>query len=1104
MPDGPATIGRGSQNNFIIPDESMSTQHLLVVSGRNLCRIKDRGSSNGTFVNGEPVTQHDLKQGDVLRCGDIEMAVDMEAADAREPGRPPPPKRKQIKGLGSVGLPGSGQRAAKKKAPEQKQVAGIDYSDLEKEPEAQKVDVVLPIVPILFWGAMVFVIVAGAWQLFRPKKTETVNSNAAPAPPVIAQRKPLERVNPGYVLQDGPPNLPYEVTLGPAFASFAPGFTRLVSEAGSAQAALDQAQPGDAIVFDREEVEQLVIDLPLTNIQFIGGSAEWTVNADLVECQFFWHQPKRFDQTAGKLEKCAFYRSHSPAMKLMHADAVSFYHGGERVDPSAGTGNAQVEFNGFIRGVTVHKPVIAASDPEPRWDMDWPPVYLFDSAETNSPGYNSYIMSPLVVGQTAWTPFRIRQGVGITLAHASTVGGTWANPVIDIDFGIDCVLMATAFGGRSPADNDGFTKQPEKLKYARGEEWGHNSEFTPYRGAVARVGGLRNRLIGIGTQIPWSVGIRGILPGLHYADGIIARDPFLQEWSSDGVGLTMNFAPPANVFKLDWSYRMALDTRNSSADKESRFPQLGPNVYQPVFVPLQDPRIAPPVLNGRKVEDFTGREAREIERALAAGKYVYLGEGAYEFSRTITNGLVFGAGMDRTMVTWPEKIDCANRNCAGLIGLTVAGGRYGYNSQSGSGGLTNTANALILRTRFQDQKESGINAHAFEDQVYQDCEFSGCKNGITHGKIRGSEFWTSQRGRRKGRAIVRLNILNCRFRRMGERAIDLVMRDDLEGVVGIHNSVFEELPGQAIRIVGGKSHLVQGCEFRDIGQPGSTYPAVQIAGKGIVVVSHLAFLNQADAGSSIALALDGIPTVSHCEFGGFSQPIVARNPLAIDHCDAEEADLDLAFGSYVFISKFANADVSKGVMEVTGPNQFKSVSLESKIQKLDDTPPSEVSQVAVMQSPDGNEIRWHAAQDKESGIMRYQIYTDAGELIGTTDLTIDVQKFRGNPLAPPAVPLGFIDPDPRKREYKIVAINGSNLIREQGQAPLPVWGPVRGVHHDTAGVPVVFKEIRLLDRKRGLEVETMTLRRLNISQLKGRGVPSQLVVREPFVDPADK
>jgi pSer/pThr/pTyr-binding forkhead associated (FHA) protein len=66
LPDGPSTIGRGDQNTFAIPDDSISTQHVLLMSDAKTCRVKDRDSSNGTFVNGKQVTQADLKNGDIL------------------------------------------------------------------------------------------------------------------------------------------------------------------------------------------------------------------------------------------------------------------------------------------------------------------------------------------------------------------------------------------------------------------------------------------------------------------------------------------------------------------------------------------------------------------------------------------------------------------------------------------------------------------------------------------------------------------------------------------------------------------------------------------------------------------------------------------------------------------------------------------------------------------------------------------------------------------------------------------------------------------------------------------------------------------------------
>ncbi|MGB0580144.1 MAG: FHA domain-containing protein, partial [Limisphaerales bacterium] len=75
LPGGPATFGRGLQNTFVMADESISTQHILVMSDKSSARIKDRGSSNGTFVNGEQVTQAVLEHGDTLRLGDVEMKV---------------------------------------------------------------------------------------------------------------------------------------------------------------------------------------------------------------------------------------------------------------------------------------------------------------------------------------------------------------------------------------------------------------------------------------------------------------------------------------------------------------------------------------------------------------------------------------------------------------------------------------------------------------------------------------------------------------------------------------------------------------------------------------------------------------------------------------------------------------------------------------------------------------------------------------------------------------------------------------------------------------------------------------------------------------------
>jgi hypothetical protein len=1100
LPEGPVTIGRGPQNTFAIVDESISTQHLLVMSDKMNCRIKDRGSSNGTFVNGEPVTNATLSHGDTLRLGDVEMVVLLkEERQAPTPGGAMGMKKKALPKLDLPvapplpGTPPPANRIAKKKA-----AAGPSFEAIAAEagPKKRIIKVELPILPILTWVGVVAVIAAGAWQLFGPKKKVVAQPNMPGQLGPVAPVSPTVVAPPaGFVQQDEPPALPYELTIGPAAPLLSSGLVRKASEMGSAQAAVSAAKAGDAVVFDLPRSEPVVVDQPITNVQFIGGAADWVVKADMVDCQFFWHTPVSFQQESGVLDHCAFYRSHSSGMRLNHSDAVSLYYGGEILDPAINDGKPQVQFTGFIRGVTIHKPVLRAQDEAPRWDMLWPPVFQFHSTDTNAPGYHSYVVSPLTVGQTAWTPLRIVRGVGITIAQAATVGNVWANPVLDINYGIDCVVLAAAFGGQGGAANAGYLRQPDKLKYAGHFEWGHNSPYAPFRGAAVRVAGQRNRLIGIGNLLNWSVGPRRTLPGLHYGDGVIAKDPFLQEWSAESVGLTMNFAEPKNIFKLDWGYRAAPEVKSTGTNNSAKYPLLGPNVGRPVFVPLQDMRAPPPTLHGQTMEDFTGRSADEILKALRAGKYVYLGEGAYEFKATVTNGLIFGAGMDRTLITWPEKIDCATRNCLGLLNLTVKGGRYGYNSQAGSGGLTNTANALIVRTRFQDQKESAINAHCFQDQVYQDCEFVGCRNGITQGRLRGSTYWWSQRGRGSGRRVVRLNIVNCRFRQIRERAIDLVSNEPDEGVVAIQNCVFEEIKGQAIRLLGGKSHIVQGCRFGDVGFPGSRYAVMQVTGQGTVTISHLNFENVAGEGTATAMVVDGIPTVSHCSFTGFDQTVITRNPLVMDHCESEEGRLDLPFGSLVFMSSFANADVSKGVMEVVSADNFKSMSLEAKVQLLDVTPPPEVKAVRVGRTEQGNKVSWGAVNDAESGILRYLIYAD-GKFVGQTPLQMSPGLQRGDPFYPPAVDLSFIDPAPNFPEYEVRAVNGANLISGIGPAPIRGWGALRPKFRKRRGEDVYVADIRYEERRRVLEVSSTTLEVIPGASLDGNGSPYMLTVEE--------
>jgi hypothetical protein len=78
-----STIGRVDDNNFQISEGSVSSHHCeILLRGKEIV-VKDLSSTNGTFINGERITERALKPGQILRLGSIEMRLETgEAAPA--------------------------------------------------------------------------------------------------------------------------------------------------------------------------------------------------------------------------------------------------------------------------------------------------------------------------------------------------------------------------------------------------------------------------------------------------------------------------------------------------------------------------------------------------------------------------------------------------------------------------------------------------------------------------------------------------------------------------------------------------------------------------------------------------------------------------------------------------------------------------------------------------------------------------------------------------------------------------------------------------------------------------------------------------------------
>ena len=71
------SIGRSDQCDISVKDGSMSGKHCEVSKISGEIRVKDAGSANGIWLNGERITDAELYDGDVIRCGQTSIRVDV-------------------------------------------------------------------------------------------------------------------------------------------------------------------------------------------------------------------------------------------------------------------------------------------------------------------------------------------------------------------------------------------------------------------------------------------------------------------------------------------------------------------------------------------------------------------------------------------------------------------------------------------------------------------------------------------------------------------------------------------------------------------------------------------------------------------------------------------------------------------------------------------------------------------------------------------------------------------------------------------------------------------------------------------------------------------
>src|SRR5205814_1808572 len=83
--DEAITIGRGPDNTIVVNDPSISTHHAQLLLEGDTYRLKDLESTNGTRVNGKPVTEAVLRFDDRIRFGAAEARYESSEVGGSKP-----------------------------------------------------------------------------------------------------------------------------------------------------------------------------------------------------------------------------------------------------------------------------------------------------------------------------------------------------------------------------------------------------------------------------------------------------------------------------------------------------------------------------------------------------------------------------------------------------------------------------------------------------------------------------------------------------------------------------------------------------------------------------------------------------------------------------------------------------------------------------------------------------------------------------------------------------------------------------------------------------------------------------------------------------------
>lgn len=89
IPPGTLKVGRDPESDLIIAVASVSRHHCEIVNEENRLIIRDKGSGNGTLVNGQRVQEQLLAPGDEIQIGPLTFAVEIDGVRTKAAAKAP-------------------------------------------------------------------------------------------------------------------------------------------------------------------------------------------------------------------------------------------------------------------------------------------------------------------------------------------------------------------------------------------------------------------------------------------------------------------------------------------------------------------------------------------------------------------------------------------------------------------------------------------------------------------------------------------------------------------------------------------------------------------------------------------------------------------------------------------------------------------------------------------------------------------------------------------------------------------------------------------------------------------------------------------------------